>query len=345
MAISPDGFTKHWFVEAIGELPHGMRWRIFPDSSNADQLSFSDGGLTFGVDGTPYGSCDAAIVVDEDWVDPLTGTRCEERPVLVFELTDGLNRNQSGNGQYQRFHHALGSLRAGIPSVYFLRPGASKVQETLYGMAHFATCSGPSVYLVSDDIETICELIDSWDGRELSSQVLSELGRAQFNRWSDYFRDKYDASLEKFSQKRSTVLFANYAVKHAGRNTRNFTDGSQRAGHIAVGEMYVSKYIVGNRGHVFYLFPRMTNSDIAYLDKTKGTDKEWRLLRNEGGVTILGIDDLDNVPNQISEALASVKNSPLKGDALRKYTSASKELETLLRSGAVTVNRKSLNSI
>lgn len=345
MAISPDGFTKHWFVDALGPLPKGLNWRIFPDSSNADQLYFSDGGLTFGIKGTPYGSCDAAIVSEGSWVDPLTGKTCAEIPILVFELTDGLNRRQSGNGQYQRFHHALGALRAGIPSVYFLRPGASKVQETLYGMAHFATVSEPSTYLVSDDVESISELIESWDGTNLAESVMKELARAQFARWAKYFEDSYESSLEKFARKRSTVLNPTFAVKHAGRNYRNFTDGSQRAGHIAVGEMYVSKYIVGNDRHVFYLFPRMTRAEFDSLDLSKGTDKEWRLLRNESGVTLLAIDSLDFVPNSLIQVFDSVKNEPLKGEALAAYSAASKELNSLLWAGEVVVKNEFLDAI
>jgi hypothetical protein len=308
-------------------------------------LYFSDGGLTFGVDGTPYGSCDAAIVAEGSWVDPLTGKTSGEIPILVFELTDGLNRRQSGNGQYQRFHHALGALRAGIPSVYFLRPGASKIQETLYGMSHFATISEPSTYLVSDDVESISELIGSWDGISLAESVLTDLARAQSARWSNYFEDTYESSLETFAEKRSTVLSPTFAVKHAGRNYRNFTEGSQRAGHIAVGEMYVSKYIVGNDRHVFYLFPRMTQPEFDSLDVSKGTDKEWRLLRNESGVTLLAIDSLNYVPDSLIKVFDTVKNEPLKGKALTEYSAASKELHSLLRSGEVVVKNEFLENI
>ena len=40
----------------------------------------------------------------------------------------------------------------------------------------------------------------------------------------------------------STIIKKNYVIKYAGRMKRNFTDGSQRAGHIAVGEMFLTKY-------------------------------------------------------------------------------------------------------
>ena len=42
----------------------------------------------------------------------------------------------------------------------------------------------------------------------------------------------------------------------------------QRAGHVAVGEMYLSLYLFPNK-HLFYLWPKMTKDEVNYLDRTK----------------------------------------------------------------------------
>ena len=41
-----------------------------------------------------------------------------------------------------------------------------------------------------------------------------------------------------FFQKRSTIILDDHIIKYSARCIKNFTDGSQRAGHIAVGECF-----------------------------------------------------------------------------------------------------------
>ena len=110
-------------------------------------------------------------------------------------------------------------------------------------------------------------------------------------------------------------------IKYAARNVPNFTESSQRAGHIAVGEMYLTKYFFPNL-KCFYLFPRMTREDLVALDRGKATDKEWFLLRNESGVEIKTIDDIEDLSEGIKKSFLKIKNSPLKGEALKVYKTA-----------------------
>lgn len=109
-----------------------------------------------------------------------------------------------------------------------------------------------------------------------------------------------------------------YVIKHIGRMKRNFTDSSQRAGHIAVGEMYLSKYFFYEK-QLYYLFPKMTNEDLIYLDKHKAQDKEWYLLRHEPNVTIKTVDDIIGLPQNIKDDLLDIKDEPLtQGTSARK---------------------------
>jgi hypothetical protein len=110
-------------------------------------------------------------------------------------------------------------------------------------------------------------------------------------------------------------------IKYAARNVPNFTESSQRAGHIAVGEMYLTKYFFPEMTF-FYLFPRMSQEDLDLLDRGKATDKEWFLLRNEPGVEIKTIDNVKNLSGSIRSSFLSIKSSPLKGDALKIYKTA-----------------------
>lgn len=100
---------------------------------------------------------------------------------------------------------------------------------------------------------------------------------------------------------------------------RNFTDSSQRAGHIAVGEMYLSKYLFyGKRVH--YFCPRMSDEDVKYLDENKSNDKEWTLLRNEDNVIFTTRNDIIGLPQNIIDELESICEAPLKNGTPAKRT-------------------------
>ena len=106
---------------------------------------------------------------------------------------------------------------------------------------------------------------------------------------------------------------------------RNFTDGSQRAGHIAVGEMFLTKYYFYDK-KFYYLFPKMTHKDLEVLDHSKTTDKEWFLLRNEPNVEIKTMDDIDGLDPQCRKELLSIQDTPLKGEAMRVFNKCMKTI-------------------
>ena len=119
---------------------------------------------------------------------------------------------------------------------------------------------------------------------------------------------------------------------------RNFTDGSQRAGHIAVGEMYLTKYYFYNK-QFYYLFPKMTQADLDYLDKHKADDKEWYLLRHEPNVTIKTADDIIGLPQSIKDKLLAIKDEPLKGEAMTIYKECLSLIDNGLRDNSLEIAR------
>jgi len=158
VAVSSDAVIKQEIVDTLGYRIGPLILRIFPESSRDDQKLFEKGGLTFRAGGSDYGSCDACWYVKHR-----DRNRGEvEEPVIAFEGTDALNRRSSGNAQYQRFHHALGAVKRGIIGIYYLRKGIHKIQEDLYGMAHFASEREKGTYLIIDDLSYLKRILESY---------------------------------------------------------------------------------------------------------------------------------------------------------------------------------------
>jgi hypothetical protein len=327
MAYSSDEIIKREIIDYLGHETRGIKLRVFPQSSNEDQKPFSEGGLTFGYKGVSYGSCDAAWYVDEKWIDGLSGKEINQKPVIALEGTDALNRNSGGNALYQRFHHALGAVKNGIVGVYYLKKGKTKIQPDLFGMAYFASKVEKGKYLVTDDLSVVKDLLERYN----DPKVFSAYVDAHLEKMHEYFITKFNTAYggdwEKFAEHRSTIIRDDYVIKYAGRMRRNFTDGSQRAGHIAVGEMFLTKYYFYNK-KFYYLFPKMTNKDLEVLDHSKTTDKEWFLLRNEPNVEIKTMDDIEGLDQKTKKSLLAIQDTPLKGNALRAFNSC---METIVK--------------
>jgi len=335
MAQSSDEIIKREIADKLRPLMNGLDLRIFPESSNDDQKPFSQNGLTFGSDGVLYGSCDACCFRNQDWKDPFDGTTYPFEPLIAIEGTDALNRGSSGNAQYQRFHHVLGAVKAGLIGVYYLRKGQFKIHESLFGMAYNASKVEKGTYLVMNDLEELKKLVSVIENKkELEKFIKSKLGH--MNRvFNEYFTRLY-GTWEKFSEKRSTIIKEKYVIKYAGRNKRNFTESSQRAGHIALGELYLTKYFFP-RKKVFYLWPRMTMDEIKSLDKQKSSDKEWQLMRNEKNTEIIGIDSLEGVSKQLEASFLDIKEKPLKGEPMMIFNQSVKKLREGLTNNSIRI--------
>lgn len=328
MALSSDEIIKREIIDAVGPRVGDFYARVFSEGSNDDQKLFSDGGLTFTFEGQDYGSCDCVYVKNEDGV---------EIPVMAIEGTDCLGRGSSGNAQYQRFHHALGAVKQGVIGVYYLREGEFKVQPDLYGMAYNISSAYGTPYLIIQDLGVIKKILELMQGSKIVfNQFIESYQKYSYQIFLDNFFRLYQNNLEKFADKRSTIIFENYVVKYSSRNSRNFTDGQLRGGHIAVGEMFLTKSIFLSK-KFFYLWPRMTRNELLLLDISKSNDKEWNLLRHEPGVEIKTIDDLIGLPSDLERFFLDHRNDALKGDLKSKWNATSKQLHELIKKGQVTV--------
>jgi hypothetical protein len=180
-------------------------------------------------------------------------------------------------------------------------------------------------YLVVDDLAMIKNLLTNFDNKHVFDKIVSQSIEASRLIFNNHF-DKEYGDWSTFAQQRSTVIIGDTAIKHAGRMKRNFTDSSQRAGHIAVGEMYLTKFLFPKH-KIVYLWPRMSNSDVLELDKTKQDDKEWKLLRNEPNVRIATRDDLIGLEASVIDKLYALRNDPLKGTSLTQYKQLAKKIQ------------------
>lgn len=338
--LSSDQIIKLEIKDKVKRFP-GINLRIFPDGSNQDQKLVKDGGLTFSYNGVDYGSCDAGWFEEVD-----EGGEIKEVPLIALEGTDALNRGSAGNAQYQRFHHALGAVKNGYIGIYYLREGTSKLQLDLYKMAYNATTNehGEGVYLIIQDLAVVNEILEliSLHGRH-SAEVkvyLDKQVEEMHKAWKEKKFTKYKSDWNIFAEKRSTIILDDGIIKYTGRMKRNFTDGSQRAGHIAVGEMYLSKYLFYGK-KVYYLCPRMTQEDVAYLDKHKSDDKEWYLLRHEKDVYIKTRDDLEGLSEDTIAKLSSVSETPLVSGSpeRRSYNNCISEIVAGLKNGDITLKK------
>jgi hypothetical protein len=338
MAESSDRIIKQEIIDVLGSEYNGFKLRVFPEGSNDDQRLFANGGLTFGFNGIPYGSCDAAWYLDKDWLDGYAKNKINCFPIIGLEGTDALNRKSSGNAQYQRFHHALGAVKNGLIGIYYLRPGSDKMQEDLYGMAYNASKKEDGYYLVIQDLNIIKDILNLYNDKKELVKYLNEYLDKTYKIFLEKFNKIYKGDWNIFAEKRSTIIKDDYIIKYAGRMKRNFTDGSQRAGHIAVGEMYLTKYYFYDK-KFYYLFLKTTRDDVEYLDKHKSDDKEWFLLRHEPNVEIKTIDDIEGLEKDIKDKLIKIKDEPIKGSAGKIYNQCVKLIASGLKNGKYSINQ------
>lgn len=342
--LSSDQIVKNQIIQELGYENGKIRLRIFPEGSNDDQIPFVDGGLTFGLSDAMYGSCDAVWYIEgEEYFDRASGRTIYQKPVIALEGTDALQRGSSGNAQYQRFHHALGAVREGIIGIYYLKPGNKKLRLDLYEMAYSATKLEKGTYLITQDlqvVEHIIKLINTYgeSSKELKD-FLEQKTKEMHDIWiKEEFNKSYKGDWQTFADNRSTIIQEDSIIKYCARNKRNFTDSSQRAGHIAVGEMYLSKYFFIDK-KIKYLFLRLFNDEKIELDSKKATDKEWHLLRTEKNVEIKTVDDLIGLPQELRDNLIKIKDEPLKNgtEAMNIYKKTVQEICKMIKDGSIKV--------
>jgi len=343
-------------LDQIGDVGK-LKRRRFIDSSSQDQELWSKGGLSFGINGLVYGSCDFAWFANENWHENYSNIHCKEKPYLVVEATDCLNTRSWGSAQIQRFHHALGPFLCDIDSIYYLNKGptAERLRPYLCAAAYFATFTSrnsgnKASYLVITEIDDIKKLVKllSQTGKnspEFKKQVeiILEKMIAYFNK--TFLSKPYYGNWEKYLESRNIFRQKNREwVKIIGARERSFSDGSQRYGHIVLGEAITSKYLLAASGcfdvnkDVFsYLMPLINSNEISTLDQTKKTDKEWQLLRKSDKCwKIVGFDKLVGVDSAIKNSINQYRTVNL-NKVKTGWNQVKNELENKLKVGSITI--------
>lgn len=294
-----DSITKSELIEQFENIKdkNGFELRVFPEGSNDDQVLYEDGGCTFAYKGKTYGSCDGVLF--------------KKNIIVGIEMTDALNRGSTGSAQVQRFHHALGPVKNGYYGIYYLRKGKHPIRNDLYGMAYNISKSSKGKYLITDDLKIIDDFIkNSKDEKKIKKFVLDymESMKSKFNK---YFNDRYSSNWSNYFSQRSTLEKKDFICKYQANGYRQFTEGTYRGGHLALGEMYLAKYLFdkvsNNKKKLYMLFPRLKKIELENLKKRTKTNKELNLLLNEDNVYIKTIDDLKNLPEEIKIMMKSLK--------------------------------------
>lgn len=340
MALSSDETIKREIIDHVGYAPYGFEARIFFEGSNDDQKLFQEGGLTFSYEDQSYGSCDCVYIKKVE---------NKEIPVLAIEGTDALNRGSSGNAQGQRIHHAYGAVLNGIIGVYYLKKGKHKIQEDLYGITYKMSKILETPYLVTDNLDVIKNVLKymSSDTNKMNEYIQRYLDLS-YEKFTKKFNEVYQGSWDVFGKKRSTVINndENYVIKYAARMYRDFTDGSRRGGHVALGELYLSKYYFIEK-KIVYLWPRMRLAEFNKLLTVKEKDKEWNKIVTDNQTVIATLDDLINLPHRLKDKLMKLREienlNQNPGRNLKKE--AFEELHALLYAKEVTLSERVMNQI
>ena len=271
--------------------------RIFDEGSNHDQKLFKDGGCTFTYKNQIYGSCDGILF--------------NKKNIIGIEMTDALNRGSSGSAQVQRFHHVLGAVKNGYIGIYYLRKGKHNIRPDLYGMAYNISKINEGKYLVTDTLEIIRQLVEFSKDETKLKKFIDGYIESMKDKFQEYFRNRYQSNWNNYFNQRSTLEKKDYICKYQANGYRQFTEGKYRGGHLALGEMYLGKYlfadILNNKKKLYMFFPRLEKNELELLKKRSKTNKELNLLLNENNVHIKTIDDLKNLPNNLKSQMMSLK--------------------------------------
>jgi hypothetical protein len=338
MAEKSDPIVKQE-LRTIGTVGN-LELRCFDDTRD-DQSHWVQGGLCFGKHDLMYGSCDGIWYVDEPWTDPLTGETAQQKPVIALEGTLALERGSSGNAQYQRFFHALGAVISGVIGVYYLREGTVPIRPDLHQAAINATKRHGVPYLVVSHLSDVRELVEAVARYgEKSQQAIAVINRIMNEMkayWELGFGRNYKGDIQNYYDNRSIIIASDGSyIKYAGRNYRNFTESSQRAGHIALGEFYLAKYFLNQR--FYYFLPRLTPDEITKLDKRSA--KEWRLMRVDDLGKIVTAEDFANLPSGWTKEVRSFKDCPLKGQDYSHFYSLMEVFVSEIREGKIRLKEK-----
>jgi hypothetical protein len=343
MAYKSDYIIKQE-LNSIGEIGR-LKLRIFPGSSREDQIHWVDGGLCFGKADLLYGSNDGVWYLDdEEWEDSLSGQTSNKRPMVAVEGTLALERGSSGNAQYQRFFHALGAVLSGVIGIYYLREGKDSMRYDLPMAALHAGEIHKCDYFITTSLNDVKKVVEVIGLHGISSPEYNSVSRAIKDKMRDYFNQAllriHNGDINDYFKRRSIIKLADGTnIKYLAGNYRNFTESSQRGGHIVLGEFLLAKYFLKEK--FYYLLPRLTHTDISKLDNSD--KKEWKIIRADELGQVITMEELEGLPIRIKKGILQLKNTPLGGPtcgtAKRKWNQLIKELKGLIENGVVKIKK------
>jgi len=355
-----DAILKKQLDDTIGS-PGNLKRRRFISGSNQDQHLWKDGGLTFGINDIPYGSCDFAWYTEDSWVDPFNNQTYSEKPQLVVEATDALNTRSFGDAQVQRIHHGLGSFRCNVDTVYWLRSvnDSERLQEYVPGAAYFLTDfyqkrGLTSSYLVTTNLEDIRELAELLGNGGNQNKKYKKKKKEILQDMHDYFFDflqrehngnwiRYlaDEQIFKTSENKWIKIMP-------GVRKQNWLDSSKRGGHIFVSKTIASKYLlIGSnlfdptKDTLNILWPLMPRADYNEINISKSNDKEWRLLTQveNANIRVITNDEIVGLSNVQKKVVTSLQNANLnRAPFKRNKNQLMREITAGLISGQITLN-------
>lgn len=343
MAYKSDYIIKQELISSIGEI-RKLKLRIFPGSTREDQIHWVNGGLCFGKLDLLYGSNDGVWYFDEEWTDPFSGQKADKRPVIAVEGTLALERGSSGNAQYQRFFHALGAVLSGVIGIYYLREGKNPMRYDLPMAALHASEMHKCDYFVTTSLDDVREIVRAIGLHSISSAEYNDVSKAIKTKMLNYFNAAlmriHNGDINDYFRRRSIIRLKDGTnVKCLAGNYRNFTESSQRGGHVILGEFLLAKYFLKKK--FYFLLPRLTSSDISMLDSSN--KKEWKIIRADELGEVITMDDLEGIPIKIRKSILELKNislgGPTCGRAKIKWNCLVKKLKDLIEKEVINIKK------
>lgn len=329
-------------LEEYGLADH-LKLRIFEESAEDTKL-WSEGGLTFTepISGYEFGSNDCGWYYENG---------NEKIPLVIVEGTFGTERGQFGDGQNNRFSHALGVAKNGYVGVLFTPfrgESYSKLEEgdkycTIKNcnvrrpiiQAAIRVCNiEPGMYFVIDAYNAellinliVVELINVFgkvDGRnEVYNKILDEMKRE-----IQGFKGRGDQALKKCfdENKREIKKFSRFFTQ----NLEALTTSQKRDGHGLFGKILLESYLTDL--NQLCIFIRLTYKDIDILKEKKS--KEITYIFNN--YKCVCIDDLvfSNGLTQLKTKLYGIIGNNLHDKSEKELLT---ELKKYLESGEILI--------
>jgi len=280
--------------------------RIF-DESKEDSLNWEEGGLTFKnkLLNLNLGSNDAA------WYYIAEGKAI---PLVVIEGTFGTERGQFGDGQFNRFSHALGPAKNGFIGVLLIPfKGESYVKvethETLFDYkfqyAHLRRDIVKAAIKVNKSEPGKYFTIDAYDLGLLKDLVLNSFLKAiktenQYalicekieQKMKEYItgkeRGKSNQLLDKVYDSKGDLL-KGYTGRLFTHNYAALTTAEKRDAHGLLGKTLIESYLISPK-KLLCIFIRLNKKEIGYLSSR--TAKEFTYLLNNPELKIVCSEDL-----------------------------------------------------